>query len=144
MKLLDANILLYAYDRDSAQHEACRSWLETAFNSEEVLGLPWQTLLAFIRITTNPRAVNRPLSGKAACQIVSSWLERPNVSIPSAGERFWPLFVDLVVDAKVTGPLITDTALASLAIEQGASLYSTDRDFHRFKGLKLVDPLEGA
>jgi hypothetical protein len=142
MKLLDANILLYAYDRDSVQHEACRSWLELAFNAEEVVGLPWQTLLAFIRIATNPRAVKRPLSGKAACDIVASWLERPNVSVPFAGERFWAIFVDLVADAKITGPLVTDTALAALAIEQGASLYSTDRDFRRFQGLKLADPLQ--
>jgi toxin-antitoxin system PIN domain toxin len=140
MKLLDANVLLYAYDSDSAHHEVCRTWLEQAFNAPETVGLPWQTLLAFIRISTNPRAVARPLSGEDACEIVASWLSRPNVTISSAGERFWPLFRDLIAEAKINGPLITDTALAALAIEQGATLHSTDRDFRRFQGVKLFDP----
>lgn len=81
MKLLDANILLYAYDSDSVHHVACRSWLEAAFNSGEIVALPWQTLLGFVRISTNSRATKRPLDGAAACKIVSSWLEQVNVNV---------------------------------------------------------------
>jgi toxin-antitoxin system PIN domain toxin len=140
VKLVDANILLYAYDSDSTRHAACRDWLEVVFNDEEMIALPWQTILAFVRIATNSRAVRRPLTGPDACDIVGSWLERQNVVVLDAGERFWEIFQGLMGEAQVSGPLVTDTALAALALEHGATLYSTDRDFRRFRGLKLLDP----
>jgi uncharacterized protein len=140
VKLLDANVLLYAYDSTSTQHSACRAWLDSAFNGGETVALPWQTLLAFMRIATNPRAVRHPLSGSDACAIVCTWLERPNVVVLSAGERFWEIFQLQVLEAQVTGPLVTDAALAALALEHGATLCSTDRDFRRFKNLRLLDP----
>lgn len=142
MKLLDANILLYAYNSDSEHHEVCRAWLEAALNDAEPIALPWQTLLAFIRIATNPRAQSRPLSAEQACNIVDRWLEHPNVAVVGAAEQFWSIFRTQMVDAQVSGPLVTDAALASLAMEQGATLCSTDRDFRRFRGVKLIDPLE--
>jgi toxin-antitoxin system PIN domain toxin len=109
-----------------------------------MLGLAWQTVLAFVRISTNSRAVRRPLSGADACAIVTTWLERPNVSVLAAGERFWSIFHSQVLDAQVAGPLVTDATLAALALENGATLCSTDRDFRRFRGLKLLDPCEAA
>lgn len=142
MKLLDANILLYAYDKSAAHHDTCRLWLESAFNEAETLALPWQTILAFVRISTNPRAVKHPLSNAHACDIVNAWLERPNVVVVNAAERFWSILRQQILEAQVSGPLVTDAALAALAIEQGATLCSTDRDFRRFEGLKLVDPTQ--
>lgn len=142
MKLLDANILLYAYDSDSAHHSVCRSWLEGAFNSEEIVALPWQTLLAFIRISTNSRATKMPLDSAEACKIVGSWLDQVNVNVIGAGEQFWDLLKDQILEAQVTGPLVTDAALAALALEHGATLCSVDRDFRRFRGLKLIDPTD--
>ncbi|MBL6750996.1 MAG: type II toxin-antitoxin system VapC family toxin [Nevskia sp.] len=142
MKLLDANVLLYAYNADSPHHEACRDWLEAALNDEETVALPWQTLLAFVRIATNSRAVSKPLTSDAACAIVNQWLGRTNVTTVGYGERFWEIFRQQVGEAKVSGPLVSDAALAALTIEQGATLYSTDRDFRRFPKLKLVDPLQ--
>ena len=142
MKLLDANILLYAYDTSSKQHVACRQWLDSAFNAAESEALPWQTLLAFVRIATNPHAVRQPLQGQEACAIVSSWLERPNVVVIGAGDRFWEIFKAQVSEAQVSGPLVTDLALAALAMEHGATLCSTDKDFRRFQGLKLLDPTQ--
>ena len=142
MKVLDANILLYAYDSDSAHHAVCRSWLEAAFNSEEIIALPWQTLLAFVRISTNSRATKKPLGSAEACTIVSSWLHQANVSVIGAGDRFWELLKDQIREAQVTGPLVTDAALAALALEHGATLCSVDRDFRRFRGLRLIDPTD--
>ena len=145
MRLLDANILLYAYDSESPRHAACRDWLEAVFNDEETIALPWQSVLAFVRIATNSRAVRKPLAGTEACNIVGSWLERQNVVVLEAGERFWEIFQGQMTEAQVSGPLVTDTALAALALEHGATLCSTDRDFRRFRGLKLLDPSsEGA
>lgn len=142
MKLIDANILLYAYDSDSSHHAACRSWLEAAFNSEESVALPWQTLLAFVRICTNARATKKPLNSAEACEIVSNWLILVNVSVIGAGERFWELLKGQILEAQVTGPLVTDAALAALALEHGATLCTVDKDFRRFRGLKLFDPTD--
>jgi toxin-antitoxin system PIN domain toxin len=142
VKLLDANILLYAYNRDSPHHDTCRVWLEAAFNAAEPVALPWQTLLAFIRIATNPRAVPQPLSAAQACGIVDRWLQQPNVTTLTSTERFWPILREQLLEGRITGPLVTDAALAALALEHGAVLCSTDRDFRRFRGLTLVDPLE--
>jgi len=140
MKLLDANILLYAYDSSSHHHSTCRYWLDAALSSEETLALPWQTLLAFVRIATNSRAVRQPLSGPDACGVVNSWLDRLNVAVVGPGDRFWEIFQAQVADAQICGPLVTDAALAALALEHGATLCSTDSDFRRFRGLKLLDP----
>lgn len=142
MKLLDANILLYAYDADSSHHAACRDWLTQVLSDEEPVGLPWQTVLAFIRIATNPRAVKTPLSIVQACAIVDAWMQRPQVVVVEAGERFWPILREQLTQAKVTGPLVTDASLAAFAIEQGATLCSTDRDFLRFPLLKRFDPTQ--
>jgi hypothetical protein len=142
VKLLDANILLYAYDRNSPHHEACRAWLEATLNADETVAFPWQTILAFVRIATNPKATRRPLLGPAACAIVESWISRPNVAIVGPGERFWEIFREQVREAQISGPLVTDAALAAVALENGAMLCSTDRDFRRFKDLRVLDPLQ--
>jgi toxin-antitoxin system PIN domain toxin len=142
VKLLDANILLYAYNLDSPHHDACRVWLEAAFNGAEPVALPWQTVLAFIRIATHPRAMAQPLAVSQACAIVDRWFQQPNVTPLAPAERFWPILREQLLDGRITGPLVTDAALAAQALEHGAVLCSTDRDFRRFRGLTLVDPLE--
>jgi toxin-antitoxin system PIN domain toxin len=91
--VLDANVLLYAYDSSSPAHERCRHWLTEAFNGGEQIGLPWQTLLAFVRIATNSRAFRVPLSGERACVIVSQWLTLPQVVVVApaspSGRSLW-------------------------------------------------------
>ena len=140
MKLLDTNILRYAYDSDSARHAACRAWPEAAFNAEETVALPWQTTLAFVRITTDPRVVRRPLTASEACEIVGSWLLHANVVKLAADERFWEAFKTQMLEAQVSGLLVTDTAVAAVALEHGATICSTDRDFRQLEGQKLLDP----
>lgn len=142
MKVLDANILLYAYNLDSPHHDACRIWLEAAFNGAEPIALPWQTVLAFIRIATHPRAVAQPLAVSQACAIVDRWFQQPNVTTLAPAERFWPLLREQLLEGRKTGTLVADAALAALALEHGAVLCSTDRDLRRFRVLALVDPLE--
>ncbi len=144
MKLIDVNVLLYAYDREASQHAVCSAWLESALNSEELVALPWLTLLAFLRITTNSKAYKRPFTNDEACQIISGWMARPNVRLIEAGERFWEILKAQMVEAQVRGPMVSDAALASLAIEHGAEMVSVDRDFRRFRGLRLIDPTEAA
>jgi toxin-antitoxin system PIN domain toxin len=140
MILVDANVLLYAYQPRSEHHESCRRWVEQAFSGEEPVALAWVTVLAFIRISTNARIFEAPLSAAEAVAIVSSWLNREPVLVLEAGEQCWEILGSLLVDAQVTGPLVMDAFLAALALENGATLVSTDRDFSRFPKLRVHDP----
>jgi toxin-antitoxin system PIN domain toxin len=142
--LVDANVLLYAYQPRAELHPRCRAWVEEAFSGEEPVCLAWVTVLAFVRISTNPRIFEQPLLAAEATAVVSSWLARPSVSVLEAGERCWEIFRELLVEAQVSGPLVMDAFLASLALENGATLVTTDRDFARFPNLKLRNPAAGS
>ena len=141
MKLLDANLLIYAYDRSSPRHGPARRWLEEIFSGPEPVRLAWVTILAFLRITTHPRAFENPLAMDEAASFVDEWLAQPAVGILAPGERCWTILRRLLPEAQVRGPLVMDAYLAALAIEHGATLCTADRDFRRFEGLRLVDPL---
>ena len=142
MKLLDVNILLYAYNDQSPHHAESRRWLNQVFAEPEQVALPWLVTQGFIRIGTNPRIHTPPFNLEAATRIVSSWLKRSNVEVIEPSPRYWGIFGGLLLETGTTGPKVTDVTLAALAIDHGAVLCSTDRDFRRFPGLKLLDPLE--
>jgi uncharacterized protein len=139
--LVDANLLLYAYHPRAEQHEVSGAWLEAALSGSQLVRFAWLTLWAFLRISTNPRAFDRPLSAAEAEVAVSSWLAQPTAGILEPGERYWQILRTLMRESQVAGPLVMDAALAALAIEHGATLHSTDRDFTRFPGLKWTNPL---
>lgn len=141
MILADANLLLYAYNADAAEHEKAREWLETALSGPAPFALSWQTITAFIRISTNVRAFAEPLSIREAIGIASEWLERPGLTILLPTERHWTILAGLLDEGQVAGALVMDAHLAALAIEHGATLATTDRDFARFTELKIINPL---
>lgn len=141
MIIVDANLLLYAYDPDSPRHAAAREWLESVLSSSRPVRFAWVTLWAFVRISTNPRVFVRPFSPEEACAAVASWLQQPHVGIAEPGERHLEILGELLRDGQAAGPLVMDAALAALAIEHGATLCSTDRDFARFSALDWQDPL---
>lgn len=141
MNLVDANLLLYAYHPRAEQHESSRAWLEAALSGPELVRFAWVTLWGFLRIATHPRVFERPLSTSEAEAAVSSWLAQPNAGILESGERHWDILRGLMRDGQATGPLVMDAALAAIAIEHGATLCTTDRDFSRFPGLKWTNPL---
>ena len=140
MILVDANLLLYAYDETSEHHVGAKAWLEQALQNEPVR-FAWVGILAFLRITTNPRIFKAPLLMGRSAAIVAEWLARPNVAILQPTERHWGILSDLLESAQVRAALVTDAHLAALAVEHGATLVSVDRDFSRFEGLKLENPL---
>lgn len=141
MILPDANLLLYAYNSSAPEHGKARIWLENVLSSPETVGLSWQTITAFLRISTNPRAFLRPFTIDEAVSFVEEWLERPMVMIAVPGERHWAIFQRLLIDQQSAGPLVMDAHLAALAIELGATIYTHDRDFNRFSDVSCVDPL---
>lgn len=144
MTLLDANVLLYAYNADAPEHERARRWLEGVFASPEWVGLAWMTIWAFLRISTNHRLFPRPLSVREACGLVDQWLSLPRIRVVEPGTRHGELLKRLMSEHQAAGPLVMDAALASLAIEYGATLASTDQDFRRFPELCWINPLADA
>jgi uncharacterized protein len=140
--LLDANLLLYAYDADAREHNRARSWLERRLSGEEKVGFSWITILAFLRIVTSRRYESIPMTTAEASSIVDGWMEAPNVALLSPTEQHWAILSDLLPKSQARGPLIMDAHLAALAIEHGATLCTNDRDFLRFPGLKVEFPLQ--
>lgn len=142
MNLIDANLLIYAHHIGAPEHQPSKAWLTSALESGEPVAFGWTTLLAFLRITTSPRPFAVPLTSEEAVNIVSGWLENPSVSILHPTDRHWFILRRLLTEGQAPGRLVMDAHLAALAIEHGATLCSTDRDFTRFKGLRLLNPLE--
>ena len=140
MILVDANLLLYAYHPQAEQHEKSRAWLEAALSGPDLVHFPWLTLWAFPRIVTNPRVFERPLSTSEAEAAISSWLARPAAGIRT---RRAPLGHPARPGTRRPNdwPAGMDAVLAAIALEHGATIYTTDCDFTRFPGLKWMNPL---
>ena len=141
MILVDANILVYAKFSDFPQHERSRVWLEEVVNSPGRVGLPWPSLLAFLRLTTNPRLFERPLAIDDAWEQVAVWLGLPRVWVPQPTPDHAAILHRLLVDCRATANLVPDAHLAALAIGHGLTLCSADSDFVRFPGLEWFNPL---
>ena len=136
----DVNMLLYAYDGGSKFHTNAKNWLENALLQDEVI-FSWHTITGFLRIATNPRILSNPASIEQAISIVDAWLALDNTHLISMEKKYWPLFSRMLVEGQATGNLVMDAPLAAMAASCGATLASTDRDFTRFPGLQLADPL---
>ncbi|HXG76095.1 MAG TPA: TA system VapC family ribonuclease toxin [Gaiellaceae bacterium] len=139
--LVDANLVLWAHHRSFVEHEAARDWWAATLSETPFVGVPWPTILAFVRLSTHPRALSRPVPVGEAWSEVRRWLERSNVRVPVPGERHADLLGDLLVRTNATGNHTSDAHLAALAIEWGLELWSADRDFARYPGLRWRDPL---
>ena len=143
MILVDANILLYAEDALSPLHEKARSWWDAQLSGESPVCLCWTVISAYIRISTNRRVFETPLSIEEAVARVQSWMNQPCVRIIEATNRHWIVFREMLVHGKASANLVTDAHLAALAMEHGCTLCSTDADFSRFPKLKWKNPLAG-
>ena len=141
MIVLDANLLLYAYGQFSPHHQKARAWLEQVLSGSETVGLPWQTIAAFVRIATDPRVPGYRRSADEVIRIVNEWLAQPTVRLLAPGERTLPILREMVLVGQAAGPLVSDAELAALTLEYGGVLYTADRDFARFPGLRWVNPL---
>ena len=141
MIILDVNILIYAVNQDAPLHRKAKRWLEATIAGSETVGLPWNVLLAFLRVTTRTGLFRAPLAVEAAFDVIESWLDQPSVTTVHPGPRHLSVLRDLLEPMGAAGNLTSDAHLAALAMEHGAELCSCDRDFGRFQGLKWRDPL---
>jgi uncharacterized protein len=141
--ILDANVLLYAYNKHTPHHKAAQAWLENLLDSSGAIAMPWVTIWAFLRIATNPRVWPEPLSVSAAFDIIRSWVQQPGVIILQPGPRHSEILERLLSAYSVSGALVTDAVLAALALEHGATVASTDQDFRRFPEVRWINPIAG-
>lgn len=144
MKLVDANVLLYAVNEDSGPHVACRDWLRDALTGTEAVGLPWTSLLAFVRVSTHPRIFAAPLTIDQATELMLLWLQQPAAVTVEATPRHASVLADLLRQAGTAGNLTNDAHLAALALEHNADVVTLDRDLARFQVRVVVPGASGS
>lgn len=143
MKLVDVNVLLYAMDTTSPRHAEAKRWVEASFSGREPVGLSWQVLLAFLRLSTRARLFADPLTADQAFDVIDEWIAHPTVVLLHPGPRHAAVLRDLLSSTGAGGNLVADAHLAALALEHGATLWSYDTDFARFPGLRWSQPGDG-
>lgn len=141
MLLLDANVLIYAFRRDFPQHAAAKRWLERKLSADEPLELLAFSELAFLRITTNPRAFAQPSRFEEALRFLEALRSGPILGELHPGPEHRKIFIRLARDHHLAGNDLSDAFVAAAAIEAGATLVSADRGFARFRSLRWIDPL---
>lgn len=139
--LIDANLLIFAADALAPEHARASAWLTAQLNGDRRVGIPWESITAFVRITTHPRATSRPLGPAAAWRFVEDWLAVDVVWIPVATERHADVLRGLIDRYRIAGNLVPDAHLAAIAIEHGLEICSADTDFGRFTEVRWHNPL---
>jgi toxin-antitoxin system PIN domain toxin len=139
--LVDANLLIYAINKDLPQHKRARAWWEAVLSGSGSVGLPWVSLMAFMRICTSSRIFDNPLSPEHTIAYIDEWLDRPIVSMATPGPGHWAILKSLIRQAGTAGNLTTDAHIAALALEHGCTICSADNDFKRFSGVTHINPL---
>jgi toxin-antitoxin system PIN domain toxin len=141
MILPDANMLIYAHDETAREHGRAKEWWESALSGSEPIGLPWVVVLAFTRLMTHPQICENPLSVEQVRELVDSWLDSSSARVIQLSEDGLSTFFDLLSDAGMGGNLSTDALIAAHAREYSATIYSNDRDFDRFPGIRWKNPI---
>lgn len=135
--------MVYALHDGALDHQRYRAWLNSAFTSNDPVGLSDLALSGFVRIVTNPRIFTKPATTVEALDAVDDLRARPNATIVAPRDRHWQTFRRLCIAAQAKGGLVADAYHAALAIESGAEFITTDRDYSRFPGLRWRHPLDG-
>lgn len=138
----DINLLLYASIAGFPQHASARAWWEDLLNSETEVALLPPVAFGFIRLATNRRVFDPPMTIETALSHVESWLGRPDLRFALPGPRHLEIAFGLLRQVDASTDLTTDVQLAAFAIEHNGEVHSIDTDFARFPGLRWVNPLE--
>lgn len=141
MILVDANILIYAHVESCTQHQVARQWLDRQLNGSARVGLPWASMLAFLRLVTNPRVFEQPEPMRDAWRQVRAWLACEPVWVPQPTDRHADILDELIALPGVHANLVPDAHLAALALEHGLTMCSSDGDFAQFPALRWQNPL---
>lgn len=140
MKIVDANVLIYAFDADADRHQEAKAWLDGALSGGASVGFSWVVLLAFVRLTTKPGVFPRPVTPDVAMRQVSDWLASPSALVVLPTEKHASVLAELVNEIGTAGNLVNDAHLAALAIEHRGEVVSYDHDFARFSRIRWERP----
>jgi len=141
MIILDANVLLYVFSKDSPHHETYVRWFERVMDRREELGIPWLSALAFIRVASNKKIMIAAAHAQDCAKTIEDLMSHSHVAWVTGGPGHWGLFQNMLRSGQAKGDLVNDAHLAALAIEHDAFLCTNDRDFTRFPGLKIINPI---
>jgi toxin-antitoxin system PIN domain toxin len=144
MIAVDSNLLVYAHREDSPWHNAAYARIVELAEGPAAWAIPWPCVHEFLSIVTHPRIYNPPTPLEKAIEQVEAWLESPSLVLLSESEGYWPQLRSLLQTGLVSGPQVHDARVAALCLQQGVSeLWTIDRDFSRFPGLTVRNPLIG-
>jgi len=143
VKLVDANVLLYAVNEAGPEHRESRDWLDSALGQQETIGFAWTVLLAFVRLSTKVGLFLDPLPVEAALERVRAWADQPPSVIVEPTSRHLEVVAGLLAAAGSGGNLVTDAHLGALALEYDAAVVTHDSDFGRFPGVRWHAPKRG-
>jgi len=141
MIIPDINLLIFVHNKDTQWHKPTYTWWESVIHGNELVGISWIVANGFIRIMTHPKVMERPLRTDTACEVVEEWFSFAHIQPLAPGPNHLTIFKRCLRDCGVGGNLVTDAHIAALAMEFNGTVYSNDRDFGRFQGLKWKNPL---
>lgn len=140
---LDANVLVYASNENDAAHLGARTLIERLAAGPDLVYLFWPVLMGYLRIVTHPAILPRPLDPSSAMGNVSALLTRSHVRAPGEAAGFWDLYAT-AADASTRGNAVPDAHIVALMRQHGVTIiYTRDRDFRRFHGIEVRDPVAG-
>ena len=139
----DINLLLYAYDAASPFHARAAAWWQACLSGTETVGLPEVVAFGFVRVGTNARVYEHPLTPAQATGHVRAWLAQPMVQTLDPGPEHIEKVLGLLESLGTAGNLVTDAQLAATAMEYNAVLHTADAHFVRFEGLRWLNPITG-
>jgi toxin-antitoxin system PIN domain toxin len=143
MIIPDINLLLYAHDSISMFHAKALAWWKNLLSRADTIGLAQTVIFGFVRIGTNSRAYENPMTPAEGAGYVRLWLSQPNVQVLEARPEHVERVLKLLERLGTAGNLVTDAQIAALALEHDAELHTSDADFSRFEGLRWYNPLSG-
>lgn len=142
MIAVDTNVLVYAHRRDSEFHPAAEQAVRTLAEGAAPWAIPWPCVHEFFSVVTHPRIYDPPSTPKQALEQIDAWMASPSLTLLAEGPGHWTTLRQVIQRSKVKGPLVHDARIASLCVAHGVrELWSADRDFTRFSGVRVVNPL---
>lgn len=140
MKIVDANVLLYAVNESAEHHDEAVTWLDGALNGRSTVGFSWVSLLAFLRLSTKIGLFPSPLTVEQAVDRSRAWLSQPTSVLLEPTSRHLDVLCGLLNPLGSGGNLVSDAHLAALAIEHRGEVVTYDSDFGRFAGVAWSRP----
>lgn len=144
MIAVDSNLLVYAHREDSPSHDIAYARIAELAEGRAPWAIPWPCIHEFLAIVTHPRIYSPPTPLEKAIDQVEAWLESPTLVVLSESEDYWLLLRATLLSGRVSGPQVHDARIVTICQQHGVSeLWSADRDFSRFSGLTVRNPLVG-